>query len=305
MFVSVALPRKDRPQSGGQVPSSLRPSPEMNASPMVQLLQEENFALLFELLDVLIRAEASQPSIKSNEQTPLKTKSSLSGVAETRESTYRAREIPPGDLVHSVWELIMILPTNQDLKRKLELLNFDRDDNNQLNWATVMNPDKKFQLQYVLQVIDSLSTRLQDVLRNSLQEEGSSDSDSSNSENEQSVNIEPVESLNWVRNYIQGGGLKYLRDLMLSNSLAVDSDQDDWTLSCVGHILKLLTRFGSVGLNAEERTEEVAVQSGVKRKKIEKRPKKHVFRARFKSLESDNVVVIQGFNGVSQTEFVF
>lgn len=291
MFVSVSHPRKDRSQS--QVPASLQPSPEMDASPMVQLLREENFSLFFRLLDVLHKA------ISITEEMPMQIVATISARDRSQRLNVGARKLSSNDLVHSLWELLMILPTNREIKQKFESFDAERCGSSEAQCSQFINTDSMFKLLYVLHIIDALSTNDQDVLQSNSQDDTSTDSESSSSENEQTVSRSP-EPLGWVKKFIKYGGLKHLYDRLLCDSLSVKRSSDDWTLDCVGYLLKLLTRFGCVSLSKEEK--EDSGEREEKRRAPEGKQKRHVFRARYKSIEGDNVVVIQGFNQVCSLE---
>ena len=288
VFVSVSHPRKDRPQS--QVPASLQRSPEMDASPMVQLLRDKNFSLFFRLLDVLHKA------ISNTDEKPMQT---VSARDRSQRLNVGARKLSSNDLVHSLWELLMILPTNREIKQRLESFDAERCDSAEAQWSQLINTDSMFKLLYVLHIIDALSTNDQDVLQSNCQDDTSTDSESSSSENEQTVS-RSTEPLGWVKKFIKYGGLKHLYDRLLCDSLSVKRSSDDWTLDCVGYLLKLLTRFGCVSLSKEEK--EDSGEREEKRRMQEVKQKRHVFRARYKSIEGDNVVVIQGFNQVCSLE---
>lgn len=290
--MSVSHPRKDRSSSISQVPASLQRSPDMNASPMVQLLDSENFSLFFRLLDLLHKAKSSDPPEASS---PIKTSDKLResdrGTDISRD-LIGSRALSLDDLIHSLWELLMILPTNLEIKLKLESFDADENGEPQAQWCKSINTDSMFKLLYVLHIIDSLGSYDHEVLQSGSQDEASSDSESSTSENEQTL-TGSSEPLGWVRKFIKFGGLKYLYDRLMSDSLAVDPSSDDWKLDCVGYLLKLLTRFGCVALSREEKDENDA-----KRRRLDSKQKRHVFRARYKSIDGDNFVVIRSFNQV-------
>ncbi|XP_065067715.1 ubiquitin carboxyl-terminal hydrolase 34-like isoform X1 [Rhopilema esculentum] len=293
VFVSVSHPRKDRTSSGSQVPASLQRSPDMEASPMVQLLREENFSLFFRLLDVLHKAWKTGPAFDDSDTQNTAGEREMGKIDRIKSDDNIARKLSSDDLVHSLWELLMILPTNLEIKQILE--STDADEKNMIvpKWTQLVNTESTFKLLYILHIIDSMSTHDYDVLQGSSQDEASTDSDSSSSENEQTV-ATSAEPLGWVKKFIKYGGLKSLYDRLLSESLSVDKLSDHWTLDCVGYLLKLLTRFGCVSLSREEK-EEHAEREG-KRRRMDIKQKRHVFRARYKSIDGDNIVVIQAFN---------
>ena len=263
----------------------------MNASPMVQLLHSDNFSLFFRLLDLLHKAKSSISSEATSPTEPTEQSKESCGDLSQRDLSGN-RILSLDDLVHSLWELLMILPTNLEIKRRLE--SFDSDENSDATsqWYKLINTDSMFKLLYVLHIIDSLGTYDNGVLQGGSQDEASSDSESSSSENEPAV-AGPSEPLGWVKRFIKFGGLKHLYDRLMSDSLAIDRSSDDWKLDCVGYLLKLLTRFGCVTLSREEKDE---IEG--KRRRLDSKQKRHVFRARYKSIEGDNFVVIRGFNQV-------
>ena len=260
----------------------------MIASPMVQLLHTDNFSLFFRLLDLLHKGINSPPSELESpiEQAGQSTHGEYAQRRDVAGSTASTSAID--DLVHSVWELLMILPTNLELKRRLESFESSEDTP---QWCKVINTESMFKLLYVLHIIDSLGTYDYEILQCDSLEEVSSDSEDSSSENERAV-AGPCEPLSWVRRFIKFGGLKHLYDRLMSDSLAVDRSSDDWKLDCVGYLLKLLTRFGCVALSREEKDDDG------KRRRGDSKQKRHVFRARYKSIDGDNFVVIRSFNQV-------
>lgn len=262
---------------------------------MVQLLKEENVSLFFTLLDVLHKTKNESAT---NSEPEVKVEVSTVAVVDPLNRYHRdpiddKRFASTDDLVHSLWELLMILPTNLDIRQRLEYL--ETENCTKPLWSQLLISDSMFRLLYVLHIIDSLSSFDQDVLQSVSQDDGSTDSDSSSSENEQTV-LGRSEPIGWVKKFIKLGGLKLLYDRLFSDSLSTDTCSDDWTLDCIGYVLKLLTRFGCVSLSKEEK-EDNGEREG-KRRRVEYKQRKHVFRARYKSIEGDNVVVIQGFNQV-------
>ena len=263
----------------------------MNASPMVQLLHDDNFSLFFRLLDLLHKGKKNAISESSNPYENMRQ--TTNGEDMLQRDIIGNKVSSLDDLVHSLWELLMILPTNIDIKRRLE--SFDRDESSDQTpqWCKVINTNSMFKLLYVLHIIDSLGTYDYEILQCGSQDDASSGSENSSSENEHAV-AGPCEPLNWVRRFIKLGGLKHLYDRLMSDSLAVDRSSDDWKLDCVGYLLKLLTRFGCVTLSREEKDE-----NDGKRRRLDSKQKRHIFRARYKSIDGDNFVVIRSFNQVS------
>lgn len=260
---------------------------------MVQLLQSENFSLFFGLLDLLHKAKCSSPpDHKISSQGLMHEQMLFDRAADMSQRDILGNRVSSlDDLIHSLWELLMILPTNLELKRRLESFDADESNNPLPQWCKVINTDSMFKLLYVLHIIDSLGTYDSEVTQADSQDEASSDSESSSSENEQTP-TGSSEPLGWVRKFIKLGGLKHLYDRLMSDSLAVDRSSDDWKLDCVGYLLKLLTKFGCVTLSREEKDENEG------KRRFDSKQKRHVFRARYKSIEGDYFVVIQSFNQV-------
>eukprot|EP00794_Sanderia_malayensis_P020521 gene20521-22540_t len=312
IFVSVSHPRKDRLQNGSQVPASLQRSPDMDASPMVQLLKEDNFSLFFNLLDLLHKTRLTKdnnensPSHEPREDKNSSNASSSDGPTSINTPRYVSdtrKDITTKNLVHSLWELLMILPTNTDIKRRLEKLEEAEDKSSESTtscWAELLVTDSMFRLLYVLHIIDSMSAYDQDVLHSTSQDhDASTDSDSGSSESEHALYRSSVEPVGWVKKFIKLGGLRCLYDRLFSDSLSTrNTCSDDWTLNCIGYVMKLLTRFGCISLAREEKEDVVVVadRESKRRRTEHGKQRKHVLRARYKSIEGDNVVIIQGFN---------
>ena len=259
---------------------------------MVQLLHNDNFSLFFRLLDMLHKGK-SFPTSGTSDSCELKKPPSYGDSPQVDVSGNKVSSLD--DLMHSLWELLMILPTNIELRRRLESFEKEEGGDQTAHWCKIISTDSMFKLLYVLHIIDSLGSCNYGLFKRGSKGDVSSDSEDSSSDNEHTL-AGPGEPLSWVRRFIRFGGLKHLYDRLMSDSLAVDKSSDDWKLGCVGYLLKLLTRFGCVQLSREEKDENDA-----KRRRQDSKQKRQVFRARYKSIDGDNVILIRSFNQVCLT----
>ena len=73
-------------------------------------------------------------------------------------------------------------------------------------------------------------------------------------------------------------------------------EEDEWCLTCIAYITKILTRIGLVHIQSDDNKDEKAV--------VVPTGKRWVFRAKYRSTEADNSVVIHSFNQVCMRRVV-
>jgi len=333
VYVSVANIRKDRLMNQSQLPASLQPAPNFESVPMIQLLKEENFLQLFNLLEVLYRV-CQLDDYKDMWASMMESRledSSSSCLEDSTDSPYdnpheRVKPLPADILLYNAWDLILLLPTNVDIKNRIIGGEFESAE----KWKHVLSLEQKFRLLYILQILDGLTLPfLKSNKSEGLGGDSSGDSDSSLSDIDRELSPYESCSFAWVRRLFKSGMVSQLLNLFLCQQLNPSCDLDEWSLNALAYIIKILTRIGLVNVSYEEEkpppsssagaggSEEspgaveeptTTISSSVHTASTEvpssprgkgKPLKRHVFRARYRSTEVENVVVIHQFNQVS------
>lgn len=300
--------RKERLANQSQLPPSLQSQPNFESVPMIQLVKEENFRQLFSLLDVLYKVVKSEDyqalwcAVVENkiEESSFNENGGENAFDDPHELV---KPLSAENLLYKAWELILMLPTDPTTRNKLMKLEFDKST----NWSLLLNLDKKFKLLYILQILDSLSLPLIKNNHSEMNTESSGDSDSSLSDVDKDTGPQDNFSLSWIKRLFENGFVKHLLDLVLSINMR-DGDQDEWSLNCVAYIIKILTRIGLVNLASDEKPPSSPGSSGSggsSSSVTESKPvqpssvaKRWIFRAKYRSTEADNAVVIHCFNQV-------
>ena len=263
---------------------------------MIQLLKEENFKQLFNLLDVLYKVSRLD-DYQALWLAVIENKHDESTLSETLENSFDdphelVKPLSAEHLLHNAWELILMLPTNLTIKNKFTQLDFG----DSVKWSQILNLDEKFKLLYILQILDSLSLPLMKTFSSGTGADSSGDSDSSLSD----VDLDRKDNLSlvWINKLYENGFVKHLLGLLLSEQLQPDNGLDEWTLNCLAYIIKILTRIGLVDITPDERPATGSTSSTSGEKNPTTMQKRYVFRARYRSTEVENIVVIQCFNKV-------
>ncbi|KAL9953976.1 hypothetical protein ACROYT_G041461 [Oculina patagonica] len=194
VFVSVGAVRRDRHHDSGFIPSSSLPSPDWDSIPMIILLQEQYFELLFSFLEALdcFVASKSSPTEKSlpGPSTLLQTSSDTVAIEEALDQLEEMDNASEQDdkppllplmesrvefLCGITWELLFLLPTNQSILNKLKYFGRvlhtdpkgsdsktgtdqttekDQPEPEDKLWESLLDPNFPHKLLYSLQVID-------------------------------------------------------------------------------------------------------------------------------------------------------
>ena len=313
MYVSVANIRKDRMIDPSRIPSSLLPAPNFESVPTIQLLKEENFLQLFNLLDVLYRVcqlDDYKEMWASMVENKLDDTSVLEDSTDSFENQHELVKPLPADLLlYNAWDLILLLPTNQEIKNRILQGEFESP----AKWKQILCLEQKFRLLYILQILDGLTLPLMTSGSQKSNSDSSGDSDSSLSDVESS----PMESgsFDWVKRLFESGMIAQLLALFMCKDLDPASELDEWSLNALAYIIKILTRTGLVYITYKDEKPSSSVSetttsattvgpssfstpissTSLGKAKFSKR---HVFRARYRSTEIENVVVIRQFNQV-------
>lgn len=201
-------------------------------------------------------------------------------------------------LLYNAWDLILLLPTNVTIKNKIINGDFESPE----KWNQLLNLEKKFKLLYILQILDSMTLPLLTSLGNNTtpQVDTSGDSDSSLSDVDKDSIPRENCSLAWIRRLFKSGFVSHMLKLLLSPELDPTESLDEWSLNGLAYIIKILTRIGLVDVTyTDSPTASTSSVPSQSQPNAGSGPKRHVFRARYRSTEIENVVVIHGLNQVS------
>ena len=130
-------------------------------------------------------------------------------------SSSAAKEVGP-----KIWDLLMVIPTNRSILRKLTHLDLSS------GWDALLDPTSVYRLLYSLQIIDTVLFPVQ---------EG-----------------EDVRArTEWCRSFVTAGGVEHLYSIFTSDALAVGSggDSEEHAQGALSLVLKILELFlrGSLG----------------------------------------------------------
>lgn len=294
VYISVTNVRKDRMTNQSQLPPSLQPPPNFESVPMIQLLKEDNFKQIFNLLDVLYKV-TKMDDYRELWVAALENRLEDSCFSENSEQSFEdpheiVKQLSADHLLYNAWELILMLPTNSEISNKFMQLEFDLSN----TWDGILNFEQKFKLLYTLQVLDGLSLPLMRNTTCTNTVDSSGDSDSSLSDGDKNSTASDKLLLVWINKLFENGFVKHLLNLLLSDTLEPKTGQDEWSLNCVAYIIKLLTRIGLANILPDE--EPSSSDSPSEDKMAATAQRRHVFRARYRSTEADNAVVIHQFN---------
>ena len=252
-------------------------------------------------------------------ENKLDDSSVLEDSTDTFENQHELVKPLPADLLlYNAWDLILLLPTNQEIKNRILQGEFESPN----KWKQLLCLEQKFRLLYILQILDSLTLPLMTGGSNKLSNDSSGDSDSSMSDVESSPTVpRSSSSSDWVRRLFESGMIAQLLTLFLYKELDPATELDEWSLNALAYIIKILTRTGLVNitykdekpssssLESEATTTSASASAGVPLTSTPtslevagktKLSKRNVFRARYRSTEVENVVVIRQFNQVKK-----
>ena len=125
-------------------------------------------------------------------------------------------------LSRRVWDILMLLPTNNRLKDALQNI-ADMDES---TMKSLLNPESPQKLMYTLYIVDWLG-RPARLRRHSGLNDGMQDQ-------------------TWINRFIHSGGLKHLFNIFLTGPLQSrdGSVWCEWKQDCLSSLLKLLVQFG-------------------------------------------------------------
>lgn len=179
---------------------SLPPFPGREKMPMNLLLLPRNFDQLFSLMQNL---------------------SNMKQTSDDKEGV----GIPKAQILsRRVWDILMLLPTNPDIKRAL----LDIGQSSEDDIRRLLNPDSPQKLMYTLYIVDWLG-RPSRLRRHSKGMAALAE------------NNQP-----WIDRFISAGGLQHLFRIFSSGQLQNWSSDPccEWKQDCLSTLLKLLVQFG-------------------------------------------------------------
>ena len=184
----------------GEFRGELPPFPGRDKIPMLLLLQPRHFSQLFSLM------------------------ASLSEITSKNESGLEVPDTKAQIMSRRVWEILLLLPTNPEIKQRLE------DVDSESDMASLLDPHCPQKLLYTFYIIDWLGRPAR------LRRQSGLVSDS----------LRQADSPSWVTRFKQAGGLKQLASIFESGALGRRGEAVwcEWKQDCLGALLRLLVQFG-------------------------------------------------------------
>ena len=132
-----------------------------------------------------------------------------------------------------VWEILLLLPTNPEIKQRLQDVDQDSD------MASLLDPHCPQKLLYTFYIIDWLGRPARLRRQSGLVSDSRQQADPGTS----SGSGQPV---SWVQRFKQAGGLKHLFSILETGALGRlgDAVWCEWKQDCLGALLRLLVQFG-------------------------------------------------------------
>ncbi|KAK6998655.1 ubiquitin carboxyl-terminal hydrolase 34-like isoform X2, partial [Biomphalaria glabrata] len=215
VFVSIGANRQQR-KSDGSIPSSGLSVPDRKKLPMNLLIAEPHFDHLFKLLEQL-----SDPSAQ------------LENVERERKASIQAEA---RRLSRDVWELLMMLPTNESLLNGFMNISTDQVVT-QEEWKQLLPPNSPHRLYYSLQTVEFLAHGAK-ASQKQLTRTGSGDA----TEDKKS---QAISKSQWCIKFISKGGLSHMMDIFMNGSLQCKEGNiwSQWNQECLGYLLRLISQF--------------------------------------------------------------
>ncbi|XP_040568738.2 ubiquitin carboxyl-terminal hydrolase 34 [Lepeophtheirus salmonis] len=185
----------------------LPPFPGKDKMPMNLLLNPEHFEQLFSLM---------------NNLSTLRLKNEKSEAIPHTKAQILSRR---------VWDILMLLPTNPEIKEKLLTI----EDRAEEEIKDLLSPSSPQKLMYTFYIVDWLGRparlrRQSGVMENMTVEEFS-----------------PTTGNIWINKFILSGGLRHLFDIFTSGVLQYNEETRmwcEWKQDCLSALIKLLVQFG-------------------------------------------------------------
>lgn len=130
---------------------------------------------------------------------------------------------PKGQILsRRVWDILMLLPTNQQLKESLQNIGASTDE---ATMKSLLNPESPQKLLYTLYIVDWLGRPARFRRHSGPADSGAQDHV-------------------WIHRFIECGGLKHLFNIFLKGSLQTRDGTVwcEWKQDCLSFLLKLLVQ---------------------------------------------------------------
>ena len=331
VFVSVGAVRRDRHHDSGYIPSSSLPSPDWDSIPMIILLQEQYFELLFsflEALDCFVASKSStvekpRPGSSTSLGETVAVEEALDQIEDMDSNSEQDDKPPLLPLMESrveflcgiTWELLFLLPTNQSILNKLKffgrvLHTEPKGSDNKTGtdqttekvqpeeklWESLLDPNFPHKLLYSLQVIDLIhnSSKESQAQFSPTYSRLSSDSDISDNEDEKEPATPQIQAASWGSQFIEFGGLGHLYHILMTGCLEVSGNSlwTQWRQECLAHLLKLICEFGTMKRSGDD-DDDVFASSESDTNRLQIQKKDGQFRVRYKSTDKEEVICIK------------
>ena len=210
----------------------LPPFPGRDKIPMLLLLQQDHFTQLFSLM-----AQLSRIPSRGEHGLALDTKAQI--------------------MSRRVWEILLLLPTNPEIKQGLQEI----DSNSDL--ASLLDPESPQRLLYTFYIIDWLG-RPARLRRHSGLRDGQ---DSPSPRPGSSLAHAPT---GWVAQFVAAGGLRHLHNVFCSGALGRRGTAPwcEWRQDCLGALLRLLVQFGVDQNDADTLADQLADATANPRRRL-------------------------------------
>ncbi|XP_012941309.1 ubiquitin carboxyl-terminal hydrolase 34 [Aplysia californica] len=223
--VSIGANRQQR-KNDGSVPSSCLPVPDRRKLPMNLMIQEPHFDNLFTLLGQLSDVSSLLDNVDKEKRASVQ--------AEARR------------LSRDVWELLMVLPTNENLLKGFMKISSDQVTPEEL--CQLLPPASPHRLYYSLQIVEFLAQGTKLGQRLPVRQGAGDPSDEKKTGSGGKTA--------WCAKFIAKGGLSHLMDIFMNGSLQSKEGNvwSQWNQECLGYLLRLISQF-SVDGPAQSETE--------------------------------------------------
>ncbi|BFZ12255.1 hypothetical protein BsWGS_15296 [Bradybaena similaris] len=215
VFVSIGANRQQR-KSDGSIPSSALPIPDRKKLPMNLLIAEPHFDNLFKLLEQLSDLSSQLDNVEKERKASLQ--------AEARR------------LSRDVWELLMMLPSNESLLNGLMKISTDQEVTKE-EWNQLLPPNSPHRLYYSLQTVEFLAHGTRLAHKSMIRTGGGDASDDKKST--------CVSKTLWCVKFISKGGLSHMMEIFMNGSLQCKEGNiwSQWNQECLGYMLRLISQF--------------------------------------------------------------
>ena len=150
------------------------------------------------------------------------------------------------EIALKVWDLLMLLPTNDEMMNKLKN---SSQSSSQTQWNQIIDVNSLFKLLYTLQIIDSM-TQIDPSSSSSSFPSSTGSSSTSNQPSSPSLSSHHHTSLdqyqerkNWCEWFMKENGVSHLLTILRDNKLLLSSTQISKNKSCIALLMKVIYFF--------------------------------------------------------------